>query len=133
MGQNIAKCGNCEQTNYCGWYRKDAPHDRYGRIERDYMDNGPTAYCSEECRDTAADREEPVTTVATNDQARAAVHRHYPQAIGFESTLKGDQRIGWTFCLRPGVYGWILTTGRISTVMTSQRERAERSARLMPH
>lgn len=53
MAQNIARCGYCGEVNFCGWYRKDAPKDRYGRIDRDYMDSNPVAYCSEEHRDAA--------------------------------------------------------------------------------
>jgi hypothetical protein len=53
MAQNIAECGTCGETNFCNWYGKDAPKDSYGRIDRDYMDSNPVAYCSEECRDKA--------------------------------------------------------------------------------
>jgi len=53
MAQNIAECGTCGETNFCNWYGKDAPKDRHGRIDRDYMDSKPVAYCSEECRDAA--------------------------------------------------------------------------------
>jgi hypothetical protein len=48
---NIAECGHCRVMNFCNWYRKDAPKDRYGRIDRGYMDSDPVAFCSEECRD----------------------------------------------------------------------------------
>lgn len=75
MGQNIAKCGNCGEVNFCGWYRKDAPTDRYGRIDRDYMDSDPVAYCSEECRDTAAACEAGETAIPATalDAAQQAV------------------------------------------------------------
>ena len=75
MGQNITNCGNCGEINFCGWYRKDAPKDSYGRIDRDYMDSNPVAYCSEECRDTAAACEASETTIpaAALDAAQQAV------------------------------------------------------------
>ncbi|GAA0705082.1 hypothetical protein GCM10010193_70150 [Kitasatospora atroaurantiaca] len=67
MAQNIAECGTCGETNFCNWYGKDAPKDSYGRIDRDYMDSNPVAYCSEECRDKAdAGPTTPEDTVATN-------------------------------------------------------------------
>ena len=53
MAQRIAECGTCGETNFCGWHGKDAPKDRHGRVDRDYLDSEPVAYCSEECRDKA--------------------------------------------------------------------------------
>ncbi|MCX4705691.1 hypothetical protein [Streptomyces sp. NBC_01373] len=49
----ISECGYCHETQFTGWYSKSAPRDMYGRIDRDYSDRRPVAYCSEEHRDAA--------------------------------------------------------------------------------
>jgi hypothetical protein len=49
----ISQCGYCHTTQFTQWYSKRAPHDRYGRVDRDYLDSNPIAYCSEEHRDAA--------------------------------------------------------------------------------
>lgn len=68
-------------------------------------------------------------TITSTNQARATVHANHPSAINFEPILKNDQRIGWTYATGHHTYGWILTTGRISTVETTSRVSAEHNAR----
>ncbi|MGW4028196.1 hypothetical protein ACWEFL_02570 [Streptomyces sp. NPDC004838] len=67
MSTRISECGYCGETQFTGWYSKSAPRDRYGRIDRDYLDSEPVAYCSEEHRDAAdserASREETARAV----------------------------------------------------------------------
>ncbi|MGW7197506.1 hypothetical protein [Streptomyces chryseus] len=53
MTAYISECGYCHTTQFTQWYSKRAPHDRYGRVDRDYLDSNPIAYCSEEHRDAA--------------------------------------------------------------------------------
>ncbi|MCX5562763.1 hypothetical protein [Streptomyces sp. NBC_00038] len=53
MTNYISECGYCRETQFTGWYSKSAPHDMYGRVDRDYCDGRPVAYCSEEHRDAA--------------------------------------------------------------------------------
>ncbi|MGA5489606.1 hypothetical protein ACPCK1_17840 [Streptomyces pseudogriseolus] len=53
MTAYISECGYCHETQFTGWYSKSAPHDMYGRVDRDYGDGRPVAYCSEEHRDAA--------------------------------------------------------------------------------
>ena len=53
MASYISKCGTCGEMNFTDFYGKHAPHDRYGRVDLDYMDSRPVAYCSEKCRDEA--------------------------------------------------------------------------------
>lgn len=53
MTARISECGYCHETQFTQWYSKSAPHDRHGRIDRDYLDSEPVAYCSEEHRDAA--------------------------------------------------------------------------------
>ncbi|MEV5911107.1 hypothetical protein AB0M00_19665 [Streptomyces chartreusis] len=53
MTNYISECGYCRETQFTGWYSKSAPHDMYGRVDRDYGDGRPVAYCSEEHRDAA--------------------------------------------------------------------------------
>lgn len=53
MSTRISKCGYCGETQFTAWYSKSAPRDRHGRIDRDYLDSEPVAYCSEEHRDAA--------------------------------------------------------------------------------
>ncbi|MGW5130396.1 hypothetical protein [Streptomyces sp. NPDC004135] len=53
MSAYISECGYCHETGFTNWFSKSAPHDRYGRIDRDYVDSRPVAYCSEEHRDAA--------------------------------------------------------------------------------
>ena len=68
-------------------------------------------------------------TIGSTREAQAAVHSSRPEAIRFQSVIRNNQRIGWTYCTRPGAYGWVLTTGRISTVAAASRETAEHNAR----
>jgi hypothetical protein len=70
-----------------------------------------------------------VNSIASTNQARDAVHAEHPEAINFEPVIAGDQRIGWTYATGHHTYGWILDTGRISTVEASSRARAEHNAR----
>ncbi|EST22817.1 hypothetical protein [Streptomyces niveus] len=53
MTNYISKCGFCDEMQFTGWYSKSAPRDMYGRVDRDYCDGRPVAYCSEEHRDAA--------------------------------------------------------------------------------
>jgi hypothetical protein len=53
MTNYISECGYCGETQFTGWYSKSAPRDMYGRVDRDYCDGRPVAYCSEEHRDAA--------------------------------------------------------------------------------
>lgn len=53
MTAYISECGFCRETQFTTWYSKRAPHDMYGRVDRDYCDGRPVAYCSEEHRDAA--------------------------------------------------------------------------------
>ncbi|MGV9282175.1 hypothetical protein [Streptomyces sp. NPDC003730] len=53
MTAYISKCGYCRETQFTQWYSRRAPRDGYGRVDRDYMDSRPVAYCSEEHRDAA--------------------------------------------------------------------------------
>ncbi|MEV8394785.1 MULTISPECIES: hypothetical protein [unclassified Streptomyces] len=53
MTAYISDCGYCHETQFTQWYSKSAPHDMYGRVDRDYLDSRPVAYCSEEHRDAA--------------------------------------------------------------------------------
>lgn len=53
MTAYISACGYCRKTEFTQWYSKSAPHDSYGRVDRDFMDRRPVAYCSEEHRDAA--------------------------------------------------------------------------------
>lgn len=53
MTNYISECGYCRETQFTGWYSKSAPHDMYGRVDRDYCDGRPVAYCSEAHRDAA--------------------------------------------------------------------------------
>lgn len=53
MTNYISECGYCHETQFTGWYSKYAPRDMYGRVDRDYCDGRPVAYCSEEHRDAA--------------------------------------------------------------------------------
>jgi hypothetical protein len=53
MTAYISSCGYCRKTEFTNWYSKSAPHDPYGRVDRDFMDREPVAYCSEEHRDKA--------------------------------------------------------------------------------
>jgi hypothetical protein len=53
MTARISECGYCHETQFTAWYSKSAPRDRYGRMDRDYVDSEPVAYCSEEHRDAA--------------------------------------------------------------------------------
>lgn len=53
MTARISKCGHCGETQFTQWHSKSAPRDQFGRIERDYLDSEPVAYCSEEHRDAA--------------------------------------------------------------------------------
>lgn len=53
MTAYISKCGFCHTTQFTQWYSKSAPRDRYGRVDLDYCDGRPVAYCSEEHRDAA--------------------------------------------------------------------------------
>ncbi|MFG2468684.1 hypothetical protein ACGFXB_24960 [Streptomyces canus] len=53
MTAYISECGYCRETQFTQWYSKHAPHDMYGRVDRDYCDGRPVAYCSEEHRDAA--------------------------------------------------------------------------------
>lgn len=83
MTARISKCGHCGETQFTNWYSKSAPRDRYGRMDRDYMDSEPVAYCSEEHRDAADELADAVAaqgalpvptgdTVLTDEQ-RAAI------------------------------------------------------------
>lgn len=53
MTNYISECGFCHETQFTGWYSNSAPRDEYGRVDRDYCDGRPVAYCSEEHRDAA--------------------------------------------------------------------------------
>lgn len=53
MTAYISECGYCHETQFTQWHSKRAPRDRYGRVDRDYLDSQPVAYCSEEHRDAA--------------------------------------------------------------------------------
>ncbi|MFD9212052.1 hypothetical protein ACFVY9_02830 [Streptomyces sp. NPDC059544] len=53
MTAYISECGYCRETQFTQWYSKSAPHDMHGRVDRDYCDGRPVAYCSEEHRDAA--------------------------------------------------------------------------------
>jgi hypothetical protein len=53
MSSYISACGYCGETQFTNWYSKGAPRDRYGRVDRDYCDSHPVAYCSEQHRDAA--------------------------------------------------------------------------------
>lgn len=53
MSTRISACGYCRKTEFTAWYSKSAPRDSYGRLDRDYLDSEPVAYCSEEHRDAA--------------------------------------------------------------------------------
>lgn len=46
------ECATCGQwMSGAAHFRKDAPTDLYGRIDRDYADSNPPRFCSEACRD----------------------------------------------------------------------------------
>ncbi|MBP8536122.1 hypothetical protein [Streptomyces sp. MK37H] len=53
MTAYISDCGYCHETRFTQWYSKSAPRDRHGRVDLDYLDSQPVAYCSEEHRDAA--------------------------------------------------------------------------------
>lgn len=48
----VYQCTTCKEWQ-CGAaeFRKDAPKDLYGRVDRDYADSNPPRFCSETCRD----------------------------------------------------------------------------------
>lgn len=65
MTAYISECGFCHETQFTQWYSKSAPHDMYGRVDRDYCDGRPVAYCSEEHRDAADALRESAAAAAT--------------------------------------------------------------------
>jgi hypothetical protein len=49
---SVYQCATCgEWMSGAAWFRKDAPTDPDGRIDRDYADSKPPKFCSESCRD----------------------------------------------------------------------------------
>lgn len=73
MSTRIGVCGYCHKTEFTSWYSQSAPRNRYGVIDRDFLDSQPVAYCSEEHRDAAdAERAQVLTEAADAIDAKVA-------------------------------------------------------------
>lgn len=68
----------------------------------------------------------PVNSITQAEDRLRPVH---PCALDFESVFDGTERIGFTYRIRPGAYGWILGDGRTSTTEHVDREQAADRAR----
>ncbi|MEV8349010.1 hypothetical protein ACFVTT_15865 [Streptomyces niveus] len=94
MTAYISDCGYCHETQFTQWYSKSAPHDRYGRVDLDYVDSRPVAYCSEEHRDAAdALRESSVAASGALAALLAAPPAWLPAVDHWEVAQDGDRWI----------------------------------------
>ncbi|MFF3665438.1 hypothetical protein [Microtetraspora malaysiensis] len=96
---NVFQCGSCDEwIGGAAYFRRDAPTDRYGRIDRDYADSGVERFCSEECRDRAAAAAEAVPSATVTISNGQPVPVEVPvdvaklvQALADEGVLLEDQ------------------------------------------